>query len=71
MAVIRIPYVKVYTDRHGRVRRYFRKPGRKPVALPGVPGSAEFMAEYQAALGEAAHFRIPAASAGQRQCTHL
>ena len=27
MAVVRIPYVKAYTDRHGRVRRYFRKPG--------------------------------------------
>jgi integrase len=53
MAVIRIPYVKVYTDRHGRVRRYFRKPGRKAVALPGVRGSAEFMAAYQTALGEA------------------
>jgi hypothetical protein len=38
MAVVRIPYVKVYTDRHGKVRRYFRKPGCKPVALPGVPG---------------------------------
>ena len=54
MAVVRIPYVKVYTDRLGRVRRYFRKPGRKPVPLPGVPGSAEFMAAYQAALGEPA-----------------
>lgn len=54
VAVIRIPYVKVYTDRFGKVRRYFRKPGCKPVALPGVPGSAEFMAAYQAALGEPA-----------------
>jgi hypothetical protein len=31
---------------------YFRKPGRKAVPLPGVPGSTEFMAAYQAALGE-------------------
>jgi integrase len=54
MAVVRIPYVKVYTDRSGRVRRYFRKPGRKAMPLPGVPGSAEFMAAYQAALGEPA-----------------
>jgi integrase len=52
MAVIRIPYVKAYTDRHGKVRRYFRKPGCKAVPLPGVPGSTEFMAAYQAALGE-------------------
>jgi integrase len=51
MAVIRIPYVKVYIDRHGHVRRYFRKPGAKTVMLPGAPGSAEFMEAYQAALG--------------------
>jgi integrase len=56
------PY-KVYTDRHGRVRRYFRKPGCKAVVLPGVPGSAEFMAAYQAALGEPAP--MPASSQGQ------
>jgi hypothetical protein len=51
VTMIRIPYVKVYTDRFGRVRRYFRKPGCKPVALPGSPGSTEFMAAYQEALG--------------------
>jgi integrase len=55
MAVIRIPYVKAYTDRHGKVRRYFRKPGCKVVPLPGVPGSTEFMAAYQAALGDKAY----------------
>jgi integrase len=54
MTVIRIPYVKAYTDRNGAVRRYFRKPGSKATPLPGVPGSAEFMAAYQAALGEPA-----------------
>src|SRR5262245_33964545 len=51
MTVIRIPYVKAYVDKAGKVRRYFRKPGCKPVPLPGVPGSQEFMAAYQAALG--------------------
>jgi integrase len=51
MAVIRLPYVKSYTDRTGTVRRYFRKRGCKPVPLSGVPGSAEFMAAYQEALG--------------------
>jgi integrase len=54
MAVIRLPYVNTYTDRCGTVRRYFRKRGCKPVALPGVPGSAEFMDAYRAALGEPA-----------------
>ncbi len=51
VTVIRIPYVKAYIDRHGYVRRYFRKRGCKPVLLPGAPGSAEFMAAYQIALG--------------------
>jgi hypothetical protein len=54
MAVIRIPYVNTYADRHGRVRHYFRKRGHKPVPLPGIPGSAEFMSAYQDALGEPA-----------------
>jgi integrase len=51
MTVIRIPYVKAYTDRSGNVRRYFRKRGCRAVILPGVPGSAAFMAAYQDALG--------------------
>jgi hypothetical protein len=54
MTVIRIPYVKAYIDRHGHVRRYFRKRGSKPTLLPGVPGSAEFMEAYRIALGEPA-----------------
>jgi integrase len=54
VAVIRLPYVNTNTDRHGTVRRYFRKRGCKPVALPGTPGSAEFMDAYRAALGEPA-----------------
>jgi enterobacteria phage integrase len=63
VAVIRLPYVKIYTDRSGKIRRYFRRRGCKPVPLPGVPGSAEFMAAYQAALGEPAP--KPAARHGQ------
>jgi len=51
MTMIRIPYVKEYVDKAGTVRRYFRKRGCKAVALPGVPGSSEFMAAYQAAMG--------------------
>ena len=49
MTRIRLRYVKEYTDRHGKARRYFRRPGFKPVALTGTPGSEEFMAAYQAA----------------------
>src|SRR5690242_941050 len=49
---IRIEYVQKFRDRHGRTRRYFRKPGCKRVPLPGLPGSEEFMAAYQAALAQ-------------------
>jgi integrase len=50
MTRIRLDYIHEYRDRHGRVRRYVRKPGAKKVALPGFPGSAEFMAAYAEAI---------------------
>src|SRR5579859_2177442 len=49
MANIKLPYVNQYLDKTGKVRRYFRK-GATRVRLQGVPGSAEFMSAYQAAL---------------------
>jgi integrase len=55
MTRIRLKFVNAFRDRHGRLRQYFRRPGCKSVALPGMPGSAEFMEAYQAALkGETA-----------------
>lgn len=51
MARIRLKYVHRDTDRHGNVRYYFYKRGAaKKLRLPGIPGSAEFMAAYDAAL---------------------
>lgn len=50
MTKLKLKHVNEFRDRHGRVRRYFRRPGCKSVSLPGLPGSAEFMAAYQAAL---------------------
>ena len=50
MTSIRLPYVQEYRDRHGKERRYFRRPGFKRVALQGTPGSLQFMAAYEAAL---------------------
>jgi integrase len=58
MTRIKLSYVHEFIDRHGRVRRYVRKDGKR-VALPGLPGSPEFMNAYQAALGTRP---IPAAS---------
>lgn len=50
MTQIRLDYIHEYRDRHGRIRRYVRKPGVRKAALPGVPGSPEFMAAYAAAI---------------------
>ena len=50
MTSLHLPYINEFRDRHGRLRRYFRRPGRKAIALPGIPGSAEFNQAYQAAL---------------------
>jgi integrase len=51
MTKIELEYVQRFKDRHGKVRYYFRRPGFKLVSLPGLPGSAEFMDVYTAALG--------------------
>jgi integrase len=46
-----LKFVHSYRDRHGKFRHYFRRRrGSKLVPLPGLPGSAEFMAAYQTAL---------------------
>jgi hypothetical protein len=50
MARLRLEFVHEYRDRHGKLRRYFRRRGSKRIPLPGLPGSAEFMEAYQAAL---------------------
>ena len=49
MANIKLRFVKAYVA-NGRPYNYFRKPGCARIRLPGVPGSEEFMAAYQAAL---------------------
>ena len=51
MTLLRLKYLKVYRDRHGTVRRYFRRRGQKDLPLKGEPGFTEFMLAYQAALG--------------------
>ncbi len=50
MTRIRLDYMHEFLDRHGKVRRYVRRPGYKRVPLPGLPGSEEFMAVYQLAI---------------------
>lgn len=50
MTLLKLKYVHEYRDRKGNLRRYVRRPGIKQIALPGLPGSPEFMAAYAAAL---------------------
>src|SRR5262245_48486647 len=53
MTKIRLRYVQAFTAR-GKPYYYFRKPGCARIKLPGLPGSAEFMDAYQAALAASA-----------------
>lgn len=64
MALVRLRYVHRFKDRQGRWRTYLRPPGGKRVALPGEPGSPEFMAAYQQALTAAAPDAPRPAAAG-------
>ncbi len=50
MTKIRLQFIHEFRDRHGKVRRYFRRPGFKRIALPGLPGSDDFMEAYRLAL---------------------
>jgi enterobacteria phage integrase len=52
--VIRLKYVHAFRDRMGRMRYYFRRHGKRS-ALPGRPGSDEFMAAYAAHLRDLAN----------------
>lgn len=50
MTKLMLRYVQSFEDRHGKQRYYFRRGSEKRTPLPGLPGSTEFMAAYQAAL---------------------
>ena len=43
-------YVHGFIDRHGKPRFYFRRSGYKPMPLPGLPWSPEFMTAYDLAM---------------------
>jgi integrase len=49
---VRLKYVNEYRDRHGKVRRYFRRAGQPRIPLIGNPGTPQFMEAYHAALAE-------------------
>jgi hypothetical protein len=51
LGLIRLKYVHAFRDRTGRMRYYFRRHGIR-TALPGSPGSKEFVEAYAAGVGE-------------------
>jgi integrase/recombinase XerD len=53
---MRVPlkYICEDVDRHGNVRCYVRAPGKRKVRIRALPGTPEFMEEYQAAVATAA-----------------
>lgn len=53
MTRVRMKYLKVYTDRHGKQRVYFRKPGSPRIALPADMESKAFRVAYDAAMDAA------------------
>lgn len=53
MAVAHYRYVQALTDRHGHKRLYYRRKGFPRVTLRGPIGSAEFIADYDAAASPA------------------
>lgn len=52
---MRIPlkYICEDIDRHGNVRCYVRVPGKRKVRIRALPGTPDFMEEYQAAVATA------------------
>jgi integrase len=64
MTRLRLSYIHEYRDKSGKIRRYVRRRGLPNVQLPGLPGSPEFMAAYQAAIAGAAPQKRAQASSG-------
>jgi integrase/recombinase XerD len=51
---IRLKFLCEDRDRHGNVRCYVRMPGKPKMRIRTLPGTPEFMEEYQAAISAAA-----------------
>jgi integrase len=60
MTRVRMKYLKVYKDKSGRQRVYFRKPGAPVVALPADMESKAFRVAYDAAMDSAPRDNIGA-----------
>ena len=49
---VNLKFISEDTDRHGNVRRYLRCPGHPKIRLRSVPGTPQFLAEYQEAVAQ-------------------
>lgn len=56
----RLKYISEDVDRHGNVRCYLRRPGHQKVRLRSMPGTPEFLMEYQEALTQTKPDAAPA-----------
>lgn len=56
LTTVKLQFIERFKDRYGKTRHYFRRSrSERRIALPGEPGSPEFMGAYLAALnGEVA-----------------
>jgi integrase len=64
--MLKLKHINRFRDRHGKLRYYCRRPGSKSVPLPGLPGTAEFMVAYQAAMaGDPLPLPVPAIGAAR------
>src|SRR6516162_5381983 len=54
MSKVKLDFIQAFVDRHGKPRWYFRRRHHKRIPLPGLPGSPDFMAAYEAAIAGAA-----------------
>ena len=61
LATVRLKYVNIFKDRHGKPRAYYRHNGRS-VPLKGEPGSPEFMEAYKAELKKDEKHQAPGGS---------
>jgi len=65
---MRVPlkYICEDVDRHGNVRCYVRAPGKRKVRIRALPGTPEFMEEYQAAIASAGEAPLRQAAEAKR-----
>ncbi|MCW1996601.1 tyrosine-type recombinase/integrase [Bradyrhizobium diazoefficiens] len=63
---VALKYICEDVDRHGNVRCYVRAPGKRKVRIRALPGTPEFMEEYQAAIATAAEAPLRQADEAKR-----